>query len=643
MAETTALTADHPVRTPVAEAGEHRLASPPEWLWGASIALQVAIAALLTSYTYFFFDDFLFMQQARTQGFGLAYLREQLFTHFSPVSRVLDKLIVDVAPGSFGFAHCVQLVLYAAAIAALAFLLRTILGRTWPALALTMLFGQSVFLLRLLNWWTATANVLPATIFVLLAIAGYLRWCEAGDRRWLIASLVAFAGALCDYETAMLLPALLALIRLLVMNDSLDPRDWARVLWRERWAWAGYGVLELAAIINYYTNYYMKMPQPSPGQLVHFLEISLVQVFVPGLLGVARAPTPDTAAVLAASLVFCALVGVTLYLRPRAWRCLAAALLAFLISMVPLGLNRIHLFGVYIGAELYYQQSAQFMFLVLAGFAFSRRWGGERQPSGCRRIPRPSVRVLAPVGLAAAVAYGLLYVASVHALANSSWEPRTASSYVSRFLRSADRVKASTGRQPNLIDLTVGTNLMAANFAPFNRYSQFFPVVDPRLRYDEASGPSFVVGPAGALEQVRLVELASGRLRAATFSGLTGTGVTGASLRAGAACVPPGPARRLGVPLPVPQRLRPDTSNSADVIAVHYQLPVRSAVAVLVGNSRRPTLVDPDHPFVYWGPGRGAGLVVVRIAATANELELDLPGGACVSRLTVSAIAPMSP
>ncbi len=53
-------------------------------------------------------------------------------------------------------------------------------------------------------------------------------------------------------------------------------------------------------------------------------------------------------------------------------------LAAFLLALLPLGLNRIRLFGVTIGAEPYYHQTVQFMFIVLAGFAVTRRWGGER-------------------------------------------------------------------------------------------------------------------------------------------------------------------------------------------------------------------------------------------------------------------------
>ena len=155
---------------------------PPEWIWGVVLGAQVLITGLLTSYTYFFTDDFLLLRQAQTSSFDLTYLRVPLFEHFSPVTRIFNKAVVDIAPGSFGFVHALELCLYAAAIAAMMFVLRTIMGRTWGALALTLLFGQSIFLLRLLTWWTATANILPATVGMLLALGAYLRWSMRRER-----------------------------------------------------------------------------------------------------------------------------------------------------------------------------------------------------------------------------------------------------------------------------------------------------------------------------------------------------------------------------------------------------------------------------------------------------------------------------
>ncbi len=355
---------------PVARNRTTRLADtvrpgPPEWVWALTLGVQVLITGLLTSYTYFFVDDFLLLRQAQTSSFDLNYLRVPLFEHFSPVTRILNKVVVDIAPGSFGFAHALELVMYAAAIAAMMFVLRTIMGRTWGALALTLLFGQSIFLLRLLTWWTATANLLPATVGMLLATGAYLRWWMRGGNGWLVLVFAAFLVALLDYETAMLFPVNLLLIRLFVLSDRLDPREWVRIVWRERTAWIGFAVLDIAALANYFHRYYSQLPHPTGGQVIHFLDIAFFETFIPGLFGIKQLPSSGTATAVATTFAFAAIVAVTLYFRPRAWRCLVVLVAAFLLTLLPLGLNRIRLFGVSIGAEPYYHQTVQFMFIVL--------------------------------------------------------------------------------------------------------------------------------------------------------------------------------------------------------------------------------------------------------------------------------------
>jgi hypothetical protein len=612
-----------------------RLRQPPELLWAGCVAAQVAIAALLTSYTYFFVDDFLFLGQGRTQGFGLAYLREQLFEHFSPVTRVLNKLVLQFESGGFGFAHGVQLALYAAAIVAFALVARSILGRSWTAFALTVLFGQSVFLLRLLNWWTATANLLPATIFVLLSLAAYLRWHLHHDRRWLAASLLAYCGALLDYETAMLFPVYLLTIRLLILDDDLRPRSWARTLWRERWTWIAYGVLAGAALVNYYESYYAKMASPTAIQVAQFLKASLFQAFIPALFGLKRATQPSTVVVLLFVLAFCAAAAATIYARPRAWRALVAALIAFLVTMLPLGLNRIHLFGVDIGTELYYQQSAQFMFLVFAAFALSRRWGGVREHRPRLRIRAP---VLVPAAVAAAAAYGVLYVTSVHSLAKTSWEPRATRAYFHQLLASVDRVRAATGSEPNVIDQPVPEQLMLSVYAPYNLDSTFVGVIDPHLRYDHPAGPTYVVGPSGALERVRFVPLASERPGAATLHTVTGKPAGRPATDAGATCVPSGPARQLRFPLTHARRGPAQTGTAPYAVRVHYRMPARGGVSVV--GSDRPGTPPVLATTGLWGSGRATALAVLGKPAAVRRVDLDLPGGACVDQLTLGAYEP---
>ena len=145
-----------------------------------------------------------------------------------------------------------------------------------------------------------------------------------------------------------------------------------QTVWRERWAWAGFAALEAAGLWNFYTYYYMSLPKPTAGQMFHYLWMALVQSFVPALFGVKypeSGPGGQPAVIVLCALLAVVLVFVALRTRPRAWRCLAAFVLVFAVTMAPVGLNRVGREGVSIGHELYYEQSLQFMFLLLAALA----------------------------------------------------------------------------------------------------------------------------------------------------------------------------------------------------------------------------------------------------------------------------------
>ena len=630
------------------EAGESRWRRPTSWLWGASIGLQVVCAAVLTNFTFFLVDDYEFLNEARTQTFNLTYLRAGLYEHFSPVSRLLDKLLVVLAPGSFVLAHAIELALYASALLAFALLMRRILGNTWLAFAFTVVFGQSIFLIRLLYWWTATANILPASVFALLGLWCYLRWRDTGSWALLLGSFAAQAIALLDYETALLFPAYVAIISLLVLERRPGPRAWLALLRRERWAWAGYAALDAAAVVNYYRFYYKPVPQPPFSEVAHYLEIALFQTFIPALVGVKYSQTPWVA--VAAGIVVLTAVAVTLYLRPRAWRCLVAFILVFLITMLPVGLNKIGQFGVSFGQGIYYQQSAQFMFLVLAAFALSSRWSGRRaRPVFGTRMPaasgwpaltlrRPSRRAVAAAGAAVVAAYATLYVTSVRALAQQVWQEGKDSAYVRDYLASDKAVRAAMGKEPVLVDLDVPTVVLPRDFGAVPTYGVFLALFNPNLRVGALANPVFVLGPRGRLRPVRFVASTRGLLGLATVTTANGSTEPAAPQPGGSsACVPAGqPPSWLHVPLGRPQRLRAQPQGLPAVMRVQFRLPASAHVPVTLVTWRGGR--GFERVSGEWPRGSGGKLIALEVTGELRELDIRLPAGGCVTGLAVGRL-----
>lgn len=609
---------------------------PPPWLWGVSIVLQIISAAALTAYTFFFVDDFLFLAQARTQPFDLTYLREGLFEHFSPISRVLDRVLVDVAPGSFLFAHCVELALYAAALLAFALVVRTILGTGWPAFAFTIVFGQSIFLLRLLNWWTATANILPATVCSLLALWCYLRWRQAGSWKLLAGSFAAFALALLDYETALLFPVYLAVISLLVLEEHPAPRAWWATLRRERRAWLGYLGLEAAAAVNFYTYYYVAAKRPPLHAVASFLVIALFDTFLPAVAGIKHpaAPAHHLFGIVGAACVMAAATAVTLYLRPRAWRCLAAFVIVFLVTMLPVALTRIAEFGTSVGHVIYYQESLQFMFLVLAAYAMSSHFGGRREPpkgalSRLRSAPRPA---LVAVGITAVAIYAALFLRSVLAMEHAAWQPQRASAFVQTYLADVNRVRAATGREPVLIDLKIPRSILSKHLWPYTTYGDFFALFNPRIRLDEIARPLYIVTPLGRLRKIRFTPLTPGVGPRSTMRPTLGSGVAAAARRHRlGACVPADASVSwLAVPLARAQRMRRLRSGPSYALRVRFRMPASAPVAVmLLARPGGRGFAKVTHAWQ-----RGAGGQLIPLNFTARRLELiafRLAPGACVT------------
>ena len=625
-----------------------RLATPPRWLWPVSILVQVAIAAVLTAYTYYFLDDWYFIAQARRVPFSISYLRMGLFEHFSPISRLLDKLLVYNSTGSFTLAHSLELIMYAAAIAAFAFVVRTILGNRWSAFALTVLFGQSLFLLHMLHWWTAAANILPATVFGLVAFGAYLRWQRDRSAVWLTVSLGAFLGALLDYETAILLPVFFLIVRLLVIEDKLRPRAWLAALRSEWPIWAGYVILDAAAVVNFYAFYYLPSPRPSLSRLLDFLVDSLLGTFIPAMFGIKH---PDAAlgrqpvVVVACVVAMLALVAYLLYTRPQAWRCVVAFALIATISMLAVGIPRLARYGVRpVATELYYQQPLQFMFLILVAFALRAERRRPPPPALAAVLARLRSPVVAASSLAvAAGVYGVLYVTSVHAMATAfpgkTWDPRRSRSYVRTFQASVRQVTARTGSEPVLFNAQVPDGV----FSPEDSYNNFFPIIDSHVRFSHVANPMYAVRRSGVLMPISFRGSASGVLADAVVLA-RGRSEAPAAIRGGAACTGPGVVGAwLRVPLSRPVRL--DWANAVQIghrlpeaLRVFVRMPVAAKVRV-ASRGRSSTQIDQA-----FGPTFGRGLsgqyVPLDMNAGARAIDLGLPAGACVTSLVVGAFTP---
>jgi hypothetical protein len=486
----------------------------------AVLAVSLASAAWFTRSFYYYQDDFVFIHQAQTSSLSLTYLRGSLFQHFSPVSRLSDYVLAHWFHSSVAAGHTIELVLLAASVLAFSWTIAELVGRHWWRHLLTFVFAESLALVHLLGWWTATANILPASLFGLLTIAAFLRYRRVGDRRWIVISLLSFGLSLCTHEQSWLVLGYLILFDLLVLAPGGRLREALARMWQEAWIWLGYALLTVLAMVNYFAFYYAPLkPRATIGELIRYVGIQFSQAFAPSAIGLRPLTTgwTNTAALVVDSLVFAAIVIVSIYRRPSAWRVWTVFGVGFLANAIMIGANRVGYFGVDFGQQLYYLESPAYLFLLCVGAAFSLDTSGapyarQQEVSGGPRFPahhrRPSQRVRVWGVSACVLAVGLYAVVffvsatTMSAKDQSNVESATARTYFTRLLGQIDAANAR-GMQVAVLDRTVPVGVVAPAFAPANRLSYTLPVFRPDIAVDQLREATFGVAPDGTLVPMR--------------------------------------------------------------------------------------------------------------------------------------------
>ncbi len=486
----------------------------------AVLAISLSSAAWFTRSFYYFQDDFIFIHQAQTSSFSVTYLRGSLFQHFSPISRLLDYVLVHWFHSSVAAAHTIELVLLAASVLAFSWTIAELVGRHWWRHLLTLAFAESLALIHLLGWWTATANILPASLFGLLTIAAFLRYRRVSHRRWIFLSMLSFGLSLCTHEQSWLVVGYLILFDLFVLAPGGRVRAALVRMWREAWIWLGYALLTVLAMVNYFAFYYAPLkPRATIVELIRYIGIQFSQEFAPSAIGLRPLTTgwTNTAALVIDSIVFAAIVIVSIYRRPSAWRVWTVFGVGFLANAIMIGANRVGYFGVDFGLQLYYLQSPAYLFLLCVGAAFSLDTSGapyarqQEDPAGPRipahhRRPSPRLRVWGIAACVLAVGlYALVFFSSATTMSNkdqSNVESATAQTYFTRLLEQIDAASAR-GRQVAVLDRTVPIGVVAPAFHPANRLSYTLPVFRPDVAIDQLRASTFAVTPDGSLVPMR--------------------------------------------------------------------------------------------------------------------------------------------
>lgn len=601
----------------------------PAGLWWAAVAAASAVPLLLARGSYFFADDYLFLEQARVTPFGWSYLSTDLFGHFSPVTRLLNKVLVHSAPGSWTLAWTLMVGIFVALVVSVQFLARALHGRTVTGLVMAVVMILSLGTVRILQWWTATANLGPGIVGLVLGFAAYVHFRRTGALRWALLCLGAYLLAVFSYELIMILPWYLLLAELLLLParfaderisrpDFPAGRAWGPVV---TGLWVVLALIGGAAALNYRTNYFQPTPRPALGDAVRALGVTVGETLAPAALGLFRPGEASSVFVAVAVLVWSVLMVWTLRSR-SAWRGWAFAALGVAPPVSAVIISRVGLYGTGVGRELYYSTIPMLMLVVGATEAVRWRLRGPRNP----RVPK---RVAGAVAGAVGVAYGLAFVFSGVSIRDVEGYAAASRAYTGRVVEGIDL--AAREGPVSVLDTDVPANVVPVPFRPYNRASRVIGLYRPDFRFDGGGGALQVIGPDGslrpALESVRWEWSPGTDPRPPVVSG----GPDG-SLRGGRWCISPERDTRLRWELPAA------VAGTGLVVAVEGSVSTATSYGWWVddGTAVEPASFDPHE----WPADRPAAYETVRQErVVALELAGLTPGSTtCISRVAVLGV-----
>ena len=195
-----------------------------------------------------------------------------------------------------------------------------------------------------------------------------------------------------------------------------------------------------------------------------------------------------------------------------------------------------------------------------------------------------------------------------------------------------------TGRAPVLFNAQVPDEVVGK----WDSYAVFFSMIDGRVRFSTVTRPMYAVQPSGALVRVTFHASVAGLLARAIVLEPRRSPVR-AVVRAGGACTPPASGTvLLRIPLARPAHLIWSYAMQLGrrlpaALRLFLRMP-REATVEVAALGRRHERIDFVFPPTF-GRGASGQYVPLDRHVHARAIDLTVPGGTCVSSLTVGSFA----
>ncbi len=182
---------------------------------------------------WFFYDDFWYIQNARSHHLSLDYLFTAYNSHLMPAGMLVNWLNAAADPLSFTIPATEIVVGFAVAGLGMTRLLVRLFGPRWGVLVPLTLFLFSPILLPATTWWAAAVNQVPQLIAMAFSLDAFVGWLQHGRRRLLWAHLGWLVFGLAFSERALVTLLLAWLLALSWFTSGTGPQR-LQALWHER-------------------------------------------------------------------------------------------------------------------------------------------------------------------------------------------------------------------------------------------------------------------------------------------------------------------------------------------------------------------------------------------------------------------------
>jgi hypothetical protein len=404
------------------------------------IGAQLWWKASLLEHSFFRLDDFFFLERASTHGLTWSYLMWEDAGQLTPVGFAIAWFLAKLSPLDWTLASAATLTLLVFTCLALLRMLRTLFGDNPRILIILVVYLVSPLSFSGMTWWVVTLYELPLQLATFCAVTAHVHYMRTGRFRHAVAAACWLVVAMASMIKGVGVPFLLFALTSAFFSSGAWQRAALTAL-RDHWrAWLLYALPTVGYLVAYVTQLGSTTLGPtrpkSISDVFSFASTLLRDNFIPGALGgpwrwlgngVEAVGNPPAPLAWVTWLVAAAVVIISIWYKPRAWRAwaiLAAWLVA--VDMVPVLLGRASLApGPILGLATRYVWDALGILTICLGLAFLPTTG---EPA--LRHPGPQLRTYLRSALAGVLT--ALVIGSVVSLSAYQPDPTAAAgkSYV---------------------------------------------------------------------------------------------------------------------------------------------------------------------------------------------------------------------